>query len=224
MKKLLTFAGVSALALVTAAPNAFGASYGIYNPSCGTNAVTVKFWGYNTSGVFTELQTLTFQGGSWKNDGNAITTLTPSLFPDVTNVKVGNNTYAKLIPMQFQSVMGEPDASPVNTSSTCEADTAKARYAIGGSLPTEIFVKNGNEVESLGNRTEWNYVISYAADCQPGDNATCTLTVDKSKGQAVYSNACDTGHGNPNWSTTTALSCMTGVYVETENPNPPAVY
>ena len=33
MKKLLTFAGVSALALVTAAPNAFGA-YGRYDPIC----------------------------------------------------------------------------------------------------------------------------------------------------------------------------------------------
>ena len=46
MKKLLTFAGVSALALVTAAPNAFGA-FGRYDPSCNTQfGVTVDVYGF----------------------------------------------------------------------------------------------------------------------------------------------------------------------------------
>ena len=51
MKKLLTFAGVSALALITAAPDAFAVGVGIYNPECTpTDAIPVKIYGLNSSG------------------------------------------------------------------------------------------------------------------------------------------------------------------------------
>lgn len=214
MKKLLTFAGVSALALITAAPDAFGA-YGIYNPSCGSNNVTVKFWGFNADGDFEALQTLTFNAGAWKNGSSPITKLSESLFKDVSDVKVNNTTYKKLIPIQFTSTDGEPSVAPVNISTTCAADTTAGRYAIGGNLPSEI--------TGLENRTQWNYVVVYAADCEPGANATCTLTTDKSVGKATYANACTEGSSDPNWSLTTVLSCEIGEMVETDNPDAPAV-
>lgn len=212
MKKLLTFAGISALALITAAPDAF--AYGIYNPSCGTNNVSVKFWGYDGDGEFKALQTLSYNAGTWKSGSSPVTKLSESLFPDVSNIKVNNTTYKKLIPIQFYSTDGEPSVAPINISSTCEADASVGRYAIGGNLPSVI--------SGLENRTQWNYVVVYAADCEPGANATCEATFDKSSGKATYANACVEGTSNPNWSLTTALSCEVGEIIKTDNPAAPS--
>lgn len=49
MNKLFKFAGVSALSLIVAAPNAFGA-YGRYDPSCNTqDGVAVQIYGFDTT-------------------------------------------------------------------------------------------------------------------------------------------------------------------------------
>lgn len=105
MKKLLTFAGVSALALITAAPNAFAAAttdpkYGVYNPTCAelSGSITVKFWGLKpgsngAAATIDELYTTTITDAATPAWGTSLTIA--ELKAEIANsIKVGSATYA----------------------------------------------------------------------------------------------------------------------------------
>ena len=103
MKKLRIFAGVSALALITAAPDAFaaeGKQYGVYNPTCGElgGNITVKFWGLQAgsngaAATITPLYTTTITDAATPAWGT--TTTISSLQGKITSsIKVGTATYS----------------------------------------------------------------------------------------------------------------------------------
>lgn len=103
MKKLLTFAGVSALALITAAPDAFAAEdkqYGVYNPTCGQlgGDITVKIWGLKagTNGAaatISQLYSTTISDAATPAWGT--TTTIANIQKKITeSIKVGTTTYS----------------------------------------------------------------------------------------------------------------------------------
>lgn len=211
MKKLLKFAGVSALALVTAAPNAFGAA-GTFAPSCSSNKVTISFYGMKapTSGTtptVTLLGTADYSNGNWYKTGTstAVTTFGALgvTIPEITKSISLNDISATSGAKPFRAdLVGAVPA-------TLSEDTLVGTSVCANSAPANsIGVASTDTLPALdaatiSNHTSLAYVVMYAANCVTGVNATCSLEIGQKK--ATYKNSCKVGYGSPNFNNTTMV-------------------
>lgn len=157
MKKLLTFAGVSALALITAAPDAFAASttkkYGAYNPQCSTmsGAIQVKFWGLKpgsngAAATISELYSTTISDAQTPAWGTSLTL--DNLKAKITSsIKIGTSTYSSGLTPRGAVLYSLGDSQPnvslyadnegllvTKTTSTWSPATMIGTNAIGSAL------------------------------------------------------------------------------------------
>lgn len=214
MKKLLTFAGVSALALITAAPDAFGAA-GTYNPSCSPNEVTITFYGMSapasgTTPTLATLGTATYKSGKWYKPGNTtpVTNFSglgltfPEIQKSISTDGIAATEGAKAFRADLAVTAPKTLPADILTGTTTCASAAPA-YSMGvtpsSTLPTL-------SADDIGNRINLAYVVMYAANCAGEQNATCTLTIADKK--ATYKNTCNTGYGNSDGGTNwTSMAC-----------------
>lgn len=210
MKKLLTFAGVSALALITAAPDAFAAT-GIFNPNCNPNEVTITFYGMaaptsgsSTTPTLATLGTAKYIGGRWYNPDNlerSVTTFADLgiTIPDITKSITADGIDATNGAKPFRADLAgiaptEVVSGTLIGKSICESSAPQ--YSMGvlsdSTLPTSL--------GDVGNITELSYVVMYAANCANEVNAECSLNITADK-RATYTNTCEEGYGgnSTNW-------------------------
>lgn len=201
MKKLLTFAGISALALITAAPDAFGAA-GTYNPSCSPNEITIKFYGMakpssGTTPTLTTLGTAKYKSGKWYKDGGttAVTTFgalginTPEISGSISLNDITATAGAKAYRADlYGKELSSPLATQLTGKTVCDdaAPPKSMGVLTSSTLPTL-------DASQTANRSTLTYVVMYAANCVTGSNATCSLSIREK--QAAYTNTCSTGHG-----------------------------
>lgn len=248
MKKLLTFAGVSALALITAAPDAFAAGVGIYNPECTpTSSIPVKIYGLNANGSgVTQVAT-----GSLTQAGLSIS---QTELAKITSISKATNYDGGLTPRgilfyQSGSTSTTKPADTLYTATDSKYIATKSSCGVGDTFDniTDNDIKSVAKTLSFGFPTSgdptlpsltgttgtsvWSYLttqkntqqidmlIAYAANCVNGDYATCTLTV-KSTGSAQYVNTCALGSSaNSSDFGGTSMMCMTDVNIKVDKVN-----
>lgn len=217
MKKLLTFAGVSALALITAAPDAFAIGVGIYNPECTPiNSIPVKIYGLSSAGnTVTQVATgnLTAAGLNIPQTElakiqkiNSATNYTGGVTPRGIMFYTSG---AASTTVPASTLYTAADSKYIVTKSSCGVDNSFDDMAAGNDKTVATTLSFGlptgaNPTLPTISDTIWTYLteekntrqinmlIAYAATCVDGDYATCSLTVQTS-GSAKYVNTCTSG-------------------------------